>query len=81
MKEVSIQTLKATLSSVIADAEAGATIQVTRHGDPVAVIGPPRVAHVHRGQRVGGGRLQPAISGRGTKGRYLEVLLDDRRER
>lgn len=81
MKEVSIQTLKAQLSSVVADAEAGATILITRHREPVAMLGPPRSAHLHRGHRVGRGGLKPAVSGRATKGRYLEVLLQDRGER
>lgn len=81
MKEVSIKTLKANLSSAVAEAEAGATIVITRHRDPVAVLGPPRAAHVHRGSRVGTGRIQPAVTGRGTKGRYLEILREDRGER
>lgn len=81
MKEVSIQTLKAKLSSVIAEAEAGATIVITRHNDPVAVLGPPRASQVHRGALVGTGSLKPALKGRATKGRYLEVLLEDRGDR
>jgi prevent-host-death family protein len=81
MKEVSIQALKAQLSSMVADAEAGATIVITRHNDPVAMLGPPRSAHVHRGGRVGKGRLKPALSGRATKGRYLDVLVQDRGNR
>lgn len=79
MKRVSIQDLKATLSTAIAEAEAGATILVTRHGEPVAKIGPAARAHVHRGPAVGTGRLQPAVR-RSTKGRYLEVLDEDRRD-
>jgi prevent-host-death family protein len=78
MKEVSIQALKAQLSAVVAEAEGGATIVITRHSDPVAMLGPPRLSHVHRGGAVGTGRLKPALSGRATKGRYLEVLLQDR---
>jgi antitoxin (DNA-binding transcriptional repressor) of toxin-antitoxin stability system len=81
MKALSIQALKAQLSSAVADAEAGATLLITRHNDPVAMLGPPRAAHLHRGRRVGTARLKPAVSGRPTKGRYLEVLLQDRGER
>jgi len=79
MKRVSIQDLNATLSTAVAEAEAGATILVTRHGEPVAKIGPAASAHVHRGPAVGTGRLQPAVR-RSTKGRYLEVLDEDRRD-
>jgi prevent-host-death family protein len=80
MKQISIQDLKARLSSVIAEAEAGATSIVTRHGDPVAQLGPPRTAHVHGGTEQERKRLMPAAR-RGTKGRYLAVLLDDRGNR
>ena len=77
---ISIQELKARLSAVVADAEAGQTIVVTRHNTPVAQLGPPAVAHVHRGPRTGGPRLKPALK-RGTGGRALAVLLDDRGNR
>jgi prevent-host-death family protein len=77
MSIISIQDLKSQLSGAIARAESGDTIVITRHGDPVAQLGPPRVLHVHRGSRVGAGRIRPAAK-RSTKGRYLAVLLDDR---
>ena len=77
---VSIQDLKAALSAMIARAEDGETILVTRHNEPVAQLGPARAAAVHRGKNVGGGRLKAAVK-RGTKGRYLEVLLEDRGSR
>jgi prevent-host-death family protein len=77
MKKVSIQDLKAQLSGVVAEAESGQTILITRHAEPVALLGPAHAPRVHRGTRVGGGRLEPALT-RGTKGRYLEVLLADR---
>jgi prevent-host-death family protein len=80
MKKVSIQDLKARLSAAVAEAEAGRTIVVTRHNEAVAQLGPARVEHVHQGRRVGAGRIQPAIK-RGTKGRYLEVLREDRSHR
>lgn len=81
MKKVSIQALKAQLSSVVAEAEAGSTILITRHNDPVARLGPARSTLVHRGARVGAGRLTPARKGRATRGRYLEALQQDRGER
>jgi prevent-host-death family protein len=80
MKRISIQDLKAQLSAAVAEAESGATIVVTRHNEPVAQLGPARSSQVHRGARVGTGRLEPALK-RGTKGRYLTVLLEDRGNR
>ena len=80
MKRISIQDLKASLSATVAEAEAGNTIIVTRHNEPVAHLGPARVDPVHRSHAAGQGRLRPAIR-RGTKGRYLAVLLDDRGNR
>lgn len=77
MKRISIQDLKARLSSAIAETESGATLLITRHNEPVAQLGPVSPPHVHQGTAVGRGRLEPAIR-RGTKGRYLAVLLEDR---
>ena len=79
MKEISIQDLKSRLSAVVADAEAGRTVVVTRHNEPVAQLGPVRAGAIHRGSRLGT-RLRPALA-RGTKGRYLAVLLEDRGSR
>lgn len=80
MKQISIQTLKARLSAVVAEAESGRTIVVTRHNAPVAHLGPASPDHVHPGHRPGAWRLKPAVK-RGTKGRYLKVLSEDRGER
>jgi prevent-host-death family protein len=80
MKKVSIQALKANLSAIVADAESGDTIIITRHNAPVAQLSPARTQSVHRGKNVGSGRLGAAPK-RGTKGRYLEVLLEDRGNR
>lgn len=80
MKMVSIQDLKAGLSGAVAEAEAGATIVITRHNEPVARLTPAGPAHVRRGAAVGTGRLRPAIR-RNTGGRYLAVLADDRGHR
>lgn len=77
MKQVSIQDLKAGLSAAVAEAQAGRTIVITRHNTPVAQLGPAATAHVHHGARVGTARIRPALK-RGTHGRYLTVLLDDR---
>ena len=80
MKQVSIQDLKATLSAVVAEAEAGQTILITRHNQPVARLGPASPPGVHRGTATVRGRLKPALT-RGSKGRYLAVLLEDRGDR
>ena len=80
MKQVSIQDLKAQLSAAIVEAESGSTIIVTRHNEPVAQLGPARPQHVHRGKSVGTGRIRPALR-RGTKGRYLVALMEDRGHR
>jgi hypothetical protein len=64
----------------MAEAEAGATIIVTRHGDPVAVVGPPSTIGLHVGREFGSYRLRPAIK-RNTRGRYLEILDEDRGDR
>jgi prevent-host-death family protein len=80
MRRISIQDLKAQLSAAVAEAQSGRTIVITRHNEPVARLGPARPQHVHRGTRVGGGRLRPALK-RGTKGRYLAVLMEDRGNR
>ena len=80
MTQISIQDLKAGLSGAVAEAESGRRILITRHNQPVAQLGPAGPGNVHRGRRVGTGRLDAAIA-RGTKGRYLTLLLEDRGER
>jgi prevent-host-death family protein len=80
MKQISVQQLKATLSTAIAEAESGQVLEITRHNQPVARLGPGSPPEVRRGARVGAGRLRPAIH-RGSKGRYLALLLEDRGNR
>jgi prevent-host-death family protein len=80
MKRVSIKDLKATLSSTIAEAEAGATIIVTRHGEAVAIVAPASAAGVHHGSNVGRATLRPAIA-RNTGRLSWSVLDDDRGDR
>jgi prevent-host-death family protein len=77
MKQVSIQDLKASLSTVVAEAEAGETIVITRHNQPVAQLSPRRHPQVHRGSRLGADRLRPALKRRGGR-RSLAALRDDR---
>jgi antitoxin (DNA-binding transcriptional repressor) of toxin-antitoxin stability system len=77
MKEISIQHLKATLSAAVAEAESGETIVITRHNRAVAQLGPARPPGVHPGNAAVRGSLKPALR-RGSKGRYLAMLLEDR---
>lgn len=74
---VSIQDLKANLSSMVAEAESGDTIIITRHNAPVAQLSPARARFVHYGKNVGKAALKPALK-RGTKVPFLDVLLEDR---
>jgi prevent-host-death family protein len=80
MKQISIQDLKAGLSAAVAEAESGETILITRHNEPVAKLVPAHAQFVHRGKEVGKGGIKPAIK-RGAKIRFLEVLLEDRKDR
>ena len=80
MKRISIQDLKAGLSAAVAEAEGGETILITRHNEAVASLGPTRTLAIHRGARAVSGRLVPALR-RGSKGRYLTTLIDDRGNR
>lgn len=77
MERVSIQDLKARLSAAIARAEGGETLLITRHHEPVAQLSPVKSPTMHHGPDVGTGRLEPVLK-RGTSGRYLAVLLEDR---
>ncbi len=77
MSQVSIQDIKGRLSAIVAEAESGGTIVITRHNRPVAQITSTRAAHLHTGSRFGRATLKPAVTA-GTKGRYLAVLREDR---
>jgi len=79
MKRISIQDLKGRLSAAVAEAQSGNSITITRHNQPVAVLGPARSRYLHQGAGVGT-RLMPALR-RATKGRYLEALIEDRGNR
>jgi antitoxin (DNA-binding transcriptional repressor) of toxin-antitoxin stability system len=80
MKQISIQGLKSQLSAAIADAESGSTILITRHNRNVAQLSPVDIQCLHVGKQFGRGKLKAALK-TGTRGRYLEVLLEDRRGR
>lgn len=78
MNRISIQALKGQLSAAVAEAERGATVVITRHNRPVAKLAPADSAHLHVGARFGRAKLRPALK-TGSKGRYLEILMEDRR--
>jgi prevent-host-death family protein len=78
MKEISIQDLKAKLSAAVAEAESGHIILITRHNRPVARLAPADVPHIHVGKSLRRRALKPLLK-QATRGRYLTVLLDDRR--
>jgi len=72
--------LKGRLSAVVADAEGGETILITRHNEPVAQLSAFLAPHLHRGELLGKARIVPAVK-KGTNGRYLKVLQEDRGDR
>ena len=80
MKQMRIQDLKAHLSTAVSEAEAGATIIITRHNQPIAQLSPLRSPHVHYGSKADASELRSAIQG-GTNGRIFEILDEDRGDR
>lgn len=77
MKRISIQDLKASLSATIAEAESGETILITRHNQAIAQLTPARIVTSHGGRDSALPPLRPLLR-RATRGRYLEILLEDR---
>jgi prevent-host-death family protein len=77
VQKIPIHELKRRLSELVAQAEKGAPLLITRHRQIVAQLLPPD-AQVHIGSRFGSGALAPLLKAR-TKGRYLDVVADDRR--
>lgn len=78
MKRISIQDLKSGLSAIIAEAEGGNTVLVTRHNRVVARLSPVTARKTQDGAGPLSGPLVPLLR-RATRGRYLRVLLDDRK--
>ena len=62
---------------MVAEAEAGKDILITRHNKPVARLTRPGTEHLHTGSQFGKARLKPAIRDK-TAGRYLRILEEDR---
>jgi prevent-host-death family protein len=78
MKEISIKDLKRNLSAVLQDAAAGTPVVITFHNKPLARLGPVEPAEVHRGSSFGKARLRPLLRAK-TRGRYLSLLIEDRK--
>ena len=77
MKLVPIYVLKQELASIVAEAEAGNEVLITRHNKTVARITRPAAEHLHLGAQFGKGKLKPAVRGK-TAGRYMQILEEDR---
>jgi prevent-host-death family protein len=77
MQKIPIHELKRRLSELVGQAEKGIPVEITRHRKVVARLLPPDT-HVHVGSRFGSGAPAPLLKAR-TKGRYLDVVADDRR--
>ncbi|MBI4603775.1 MAG: type II toxin-antitoxin system prevent-host-death family antitoxin [Planctomycetes bacterium] len=67
------------LSAVMAEVAAGARVLITRHKRPVAQLASADLEHVHVGAKFGRAQIRPLFRAK-TRGRYLEILDDDRRE-
>jgi prevent-host-death family protein len=78
MRQISMQDFKKHLSAVMAEVAAGAKVLITRHKRPLAQLSSAELEHVHVGSRFGKPEIKPLFRGK-TRGRYLEVLDDDRR--
>jgi antitoxin (DNA-binding transcriptional repressor) of toxin-antitoxin stability system len=77
MKIVPMYGLKQGLASMVAEAEAGHDVLITKHNKPIARLTRPESEHLHLGSRFGKTRLKPALKGK-TAGRYLQILEEDR---
>jgi len=78
MKRISIQDLKSGLSAVIAEAEGGQTVLVTRHNRAVARLSPLTPVRGQGAGRPSGALALTPLLRKATGGRYLRVLKDDR---
>ena len=79
MQTVSIQDLKQRLSALVDQASAGETFLITKHQQPVATLGSAALHQVAVGKHFGKRSLSRLLRS-ATKGRYLAVLAEDRRE-
>ena len=77
MKIVTMNGPKQKPASIVAEAETGNDVLITRNNKPVALLTKPRTEYLHTGSKFGKARLKPAIRGK-TAGRYLRILEENR---
>ncbi len=77
MRQVSIYDLKNRLAEIISEVAEGEEVVIVRYRKPVARLSPAERKYLHMGSRFGQGELKPALKGQ-TKGRFLEILAEDR---
>ncbi len=80
MSDITVQDLKQTLARVLARVGLGEWFTVLRHGKPVARLLPPAEPGVHSGDRFGSEHRIQSAGKRLSRGAFLAVLAEDRRE-
>jgi len=78
MKKVPIHEVKRNLATFVSEAAKGERILITRHGRPAAALEASDREHLVVGAHAGRAKLRPALHN-ATRGRFLEVLAEDRR--
>lgn len=77
MKHVSLKDLKSNLAHLAHEASQGAQIEITRYNRPYITLGPTHAEGLRVGNQLGKGNLEP-MTRNGSRGRFLEVLIEDR---
>ena len=80
MKKVPLKDLKLRLSLWMKEAAKGSLVQVTRYNRPYIYLFCNESPGLHCGSQVGKSEIKSVLSGK-TKGRWLEILLEDREDR
>lgn len=72
--------LKKHLSDYAERAAAGEIIHITRFNRPYIVLAPDRDASLHWGELAGKSAIKPVLK-KGSRGRWLKFLAEDRNEK
>lgn len=80
MKNVPLKTLKENLSWWVGEAARGEQVQVTKYNRPYILLASCEGSGLYRGKRAGQATLKSVLH-EGTGGKWLKVLLDDRKDR